>query len=95
MLVSVIPAGNLLVPISLLRMRPDLLQPWSPVNRPNRKREAIDLIVDRQLHRRIDVAFLLIAAYMYVAVILAAVCQPMDQPWIAMEIEDDRFIGSK
>ena len=54
--------------------------------------EAVDLVVDRQLQRRVDVALLLVAADVQVVVVRAAVGQPVDQPGIAVEVEDDRLV---
>src|SRR5581483_5063571 len=50
--------------------------------------ESVDLIDDRQLERRVDVAFLLIAANMDVVVISAAVRELVNQRGVAVEVED-------
>src|SRR5262249_7933496 len=71
-LVCVGTAGDLLVPEFLLGMSADFLQARDPVNGIDRKAEAINFIVHRQLHRSIDVAFLLVAPHMQ-ALVLASV----------------------
>src|SRR5436190_539816 len=45
-----------------------------------------------QLHRRVDVATLLIAAHMQIMVIGPPIGQTMDEPWVGMKVEDDRLI---
>ena len=40
--------------------------------------EAVDLVADRQVKRRVDVALLLVAADVEVLVVRPAVCQPMN-----------------
>ena len=57
--------------------------------------EAVDLVLDRQFQRRIDVAFFLVASHVQVCVVLAAIGEPVDQPGIAVEIEDDRLAGGE
>lgn len=37
-----------------------------------------------------DVALLFVAAHMQIAVVSAAQSEPVNQPWIAMKVEDDR-----
>ena len=92
MLVCVVAAVDLLVAEFLLGMRADALKFGNAVDHVDRQTEAIDLVVDRQFHRRIDVALFLVAAHVHVLVIGAPVRQPVNQPRIAVEIEDDRFV---
>ena len=54
--------------------------------------EAVNLVANRQVERSVDVAFLLVAANVQVLVIGAPVSQPVDQPGIAVEVEDDRLV---
>ena len=54
--------------------------------------EAIDLIIDRQLHRRVDVAAFLVATHVHVLMIGPPVGEPVNQPRVAMEVEDDRLV---
>ena len=70
-------------------MRADALQFWDSVNRVNRKTEPVCLVVDCQLHRRVDVAFFLVTAHVQVAVIVAPVGQPVNQPRVTVKRKDD------
>src|SRR5262249_43122478 len=72
----------------------DFLQPRNSVNGINRQRETINFIVHRQLHRRIDVALFFVSTNVQLLV-FASIRQPMNQIGIAVEVEDDRFVGSK
>ena len=76
-------------------MRPDSLQFRDAVNRIDGETEPVRLVVDRQLHRRIDVALLLVTPYVQIPMVGAAVGETVNQPGIAMEIEDDRLVGRK
>src|SRR5215471_5138957 len=68
------------------------LQGRHAINDVHSKAETIDLILDGQVQRRVDVSFLLIPADMKVLVIGPPVRQAVDQPGIAMEVEDDRSV---
>src|SRR5579871_5490501 len=92
MFVCVPAAGDLTVAELLLGMCADALQSGDAVDGVDGKAEAVGFVVDRQLHRRIDVTFFLVAAHMQVLVVSAPVGQSMDQPRISMEIEDDRLV---
>ena len=94
MLVGVGPARNLLVPEFFLGVAPDSLQSWNAVNCVDRQAEAINLVVDGQLHWSVDVAFLLVTPHMQ-SLVLSAVGQAVNQIWIAVEIENDRLVGSE
>src|ERR1700757_335061 len=76
-------------------MRADPLQSRDAVNRVNRETEPVRLVVDCQLHRRVDVALLFVAAHMQVAMVCAAVGETMNQPRITVKVKDDRLINSK
>ena len=56
MLVRVVAAFDLLVQEALLGVAADLLQTRHAVDHVHRQAEAVDVVVDRQLQRRIDVA---------------------------------------
>src|ERR1039458_9667596 len=73
-------------------MRANALKFGNAVNGVNCKTEAVSFVVDRQFHRGIDVPFLLVAAHMEVFVVGATVGQPVNQPRVSMEIENDRLI---
>jgi len=66
-------ACNLEITEFFFSVRADALQFRNAVNRIDRKTEPVCLVVDRQLHRRVDVAFLLVTAHMQVRVVCAAV----------------------
>ena len=57
--------------------------------------EAVCLVVNGQFHRSIDVAPFLVAPDMQMLVVRPVVGEPVDQPGIAMEVENDRFVDSK
>ena len=57
--------------------------------------EAVSLVIDRQLHWRVDVAAFLVAPHVQVAMISPRVGQPVYQPWVAMEVEYDRLVRGK
>ena len=73
MLVSMMAACNLKFAEFLFGVRADPLQFWNAINRVNSQTKPVRLIVDRQLHRRVDVALLLVTANMQVVVICAAI----------------------
>src|SRR5262249_30207645 len=62
------------------------------VDRVDREAVAVDLVLDRELEGRVDVALLLVAAHVEVRVVRAPVGEPVDQPGVAVEVEDDRPI---
>src|SRR5271163_227289 len=68
-LVRMGPASDLRVTEPLFRVAADPLQFWDAVDGPDRQGEAIDLVVHRQLHRCVDIAFLLVTANMDVSVV--------------------------
>ena len=94
MLVGVGPASDLLVAEFLPGVAPDPLQPGDAVDGVDGQAEAIGLVVDGQLHRRVDVAFLLVSAHVQ-RLVLAGVGQAVNQPGISVEVEDDRLVGSE
>ena len=54
--------------------------------------EAVDLVQDGELQRGVDVALLLVAAHMDIAVIVTAIGELVNQPGIAVEVEDHRLV---
>ena len=87
---SIIPARDLLVEKLLARVGADEAESRDTVDGVYRQAEAIDLIRYRQLQRRVDVAFLLVAADVEVPVISAAIRQSMNKPRVAVKIENHR-----
>src|SRR5271166_4847269 len=57
--------------------------------------EAIDLIDDGELKRRVDVAFFLVPAHVDVLVIPAAVGKFVDERGVRMKIEDDGLVDGE
>ncbi len=64
----------------------------NPVDDVNREVETIDLVLDGELQRRIDIAVLLVAADMEVLMIGPAVGEFVNQPGVTVEIENDRLV---
>lgn len=90
--VGVVAARNLLVEKLVSGVGADGLKLGNALDDIHRKTEAIDLVLDSQLHGSIDIAVLLVSADVYVLVIRPAVSEAMDEPRISMEIEDDGLI---
>ena len=76
-------------------MRSARLEARNAVNRIYRQSKAVHLVQDGKLHRRIDVALLLIAADVQIVVICPPIGEPMNKPWIGMEIENDVLVGGE
>src|SRR5271165_678757 len=85
-------ARDLLVAEPLLGVASNLLQRRGPVNHVHRQTKSVGLVFDRQLHRSIDVPLLLVAPHVQISV-LATVRQPVNQPGIAVEVEDDWLVN--
>jgi hypothetical protein len=94
MLVGIAATGNVCVAELLFGVPAYGLQSRDAVNRIDSQTEAIDLVVDSQLHRRVDVAFLFVSTHMEILV-LAGICEAMDQPGIPVEIENDLFVAGE
>src|SRR3984893_8983867 len=65
---------------------------WQAVDDVLDKGEAVHIVQYRHIEGGRDRAFLLVSAHMQVHVVLAAVCEAMDEPWIPVEGEDDGFV---
>ena len=94
MLVGVGPASDLGVAKFLLGMATDVLQPRDAIDGVDGQAKAIGLVVYGELHWCIDVALLLVSAHVY-RLVLTSVSKAMDQPWITVKIENDRFIAGE
>ena len=88
---SVIQAADLLIEQGFSNTRPCLPETGYPVNGVNGQAEAVCLVADSQLQGRIDVSLFLVAAHMNVMLPWPAVGQPVDQPWVRVEVEDHGF----
>ena len=76
----------------LLDVRGGGLQAGHAVDHVDGEVEAVDLIEDRELERRVDVALLLVAAHVDVVVVVAAIGELVDERGVAVEVEDDRLV---
>src|SRR3954453_13913181 len=92
MLVGVVLAIDLHVAQYLLRVCAGNEQPGYAVNDIDRQSEAIDLVLNGQIKGRVDISLFLVTAHMQVLVIRPSIGQPMDQPWIAVEGENNWFV---
>src|SRR5262245_28800766 len=95
MLVGVVLAVDLPVAQLLLGVGPGHPQGGHAVDDVHGQAEAVNLVLDSQIKRRVDVPLFLVAAYVDVRMIGAPVGQAMDQRRIAVEIEDDRLINGE
>ena len=95
MFIGVVPAFDLHVEHFILDMRSGDLQGRNAVDHVDHQTEPVDLVLYRQLQRRIDAAFFLIAAHMEILVIIAAIGQAVYQPGITVEVEHHHFIQGK
>ena len=71
------------------------LQLRQAVDHVDRQAEAVGLVHHHHVERRRGAAFLDIATRVQVVVAVAAVGQAVDQPRVAVEGEDDRFVGGE
>jgi hypothetical protein len=94
-LVCIVAAIGLLIMVFFFRVSADSLELRSAVDYLDGKSKAVNLVVDCQLHRCSDVAFFLVSTCVHVAVAGATICQAVNQPGVAMEIENDRFVDGE
>ena len=80
MLVSVVLALDLQIAELLFCVSADPLQLRHAVDHVDGQAEAIDLVLDGQIERRVDVSFFLVAAHVQVLVIGPPIGQAVDQP---------------
>ena len=90
--VGMVLTVDLQVPKRVPGMRPTRLKGRNAVDCVHRQSKSVDLVLDGQFHRRIDVALLLVAADVEIIVVVPPISQAMDQPRVGMEIEDDRLV---
>jgi hypothetical protein len=77
------------LPLQVDALVPGLRQ---AVDGVHHKVEAVQIVQHRHVERRCDSAFLLITTDVDVVVVGAAVGQPVNQPRVGMEGEDNRFV---
>src|SRR5208283_5890063 len=80
--------GDLLIEQGLARARTGDAEARHAVDRVNGQGEAVGLVTNSQLQRRVDVALFLVAAHVNAVLIRPAVGEPVDQPGVGMEVED-------
>src|SRR5262245_21725766 len=76
-------------------MRANCLKLRETIDNVHSERIAIDLILDRKLHRCVDVATFFVPSNVKVLMIGTVIRESMDQPRVTMEIEYDGFIYGK
>lgn len=62
------------------------------INGINRQTESVCLVPDRQLKRRVNVALLPVPPNVEILAARAFVCQTMDHPGVAVEVEHNGFV---
>jgi len=92
-LVGVVATVELLVQQRLARMRAAHLQRRDTVDRVDRQRKPIHLVLNGESIGVLMLPLLLVAAHMQVVVIGAAIGQPVNQPRRGVEVEDDRLVS--
>src|SRR5262249_20552604 len=95
MLVRIPATINLLVAEFLLRVGANRLQPRNPIDYIDSQREPIDFVFNRQFQRRVDIAALLVTAHVQIFVIVPLVSEPVNQPRIAVKVENDWLVRRK
>src|SRR5262249_25461694 len=78
-----------LVADRLLRVRRSRPQLWQPVDHVGDQVEAIEVVPDRHVERRGGRSLLLVSADVQVVVVRTVVREPVDEPGVAVEGEDD------
>ena len=73
-------------------MCPRNVQSGNPVDHVDSQVEPVDLICHGQFQRRVDVPVLLVSAHVQILVAVAPVCELVNQPRIAVKVEDNGFV---
>src|SRR5437763_4099064 len=81
-----------LVTDRLLGIRGACTELWNAVNHVRDKVEAVQIIEHCHVEGRGGCAFFLVAAHVQIVMSRTAIGEPVDQPWIAMEGEDDWLV---
>jgi len=92
MLVSIVLTVDLHIAQNFFGVGAGHLQCGYPIDNVDGQAKTIDLVLDGQIERRVDVSSFLVPAHVQVFVIGASVGQAVDQPGIAVEVENDRFV---
>src|SRR5271165_7139853 len=92
---GVVLTCDLLVEQGLASARSGDAETRHAVDRIDGEAEAVGLITNGQLQRRVDVALLLVAAHVNVVLMWPMVSEPVDQPRVGVEIENHRLVGGE
>src|SRR5579863_2625088 len=95
MFVSVVLALDLHIAQHFFGMSARHFQPGHSVDNVDGQAKTIDLVLNSQIERRVDVPFFFVTTYMQVLVVGTSVGQAMDQPGITVEVENDRLVLSE
>ena len=85
-------ARDLLIQEFFANAGPRDAEAWHPVDGVDGYAEAVGLVANGKFQRRIDIAMLLVATHVNVLLVGPAVGEPVDEPRIAVEVDDHRFI---
>src|SRR5450755_1879220 len=94
-LIGIAAAFDLLISEVLLRMRARRFQARNSVNHVHGDAETVDLILNSQFQRGVDIASFLVAANVQIVMIRPPVCQAVNEPRIGMEVKDDWLVHGK
>ena len=93
--VGVIGGLNNLIFQPFLDVRSSNVQPRDPVDYVDSQIKPVDLVFYSQLQRRIDVTVLFVSAHVQIFVVCAPVCELVNQPGIAVKVEDNGLVGGE
>ena len=85
-------AGYLHIFELLFRMSARCLEFRNAIDSIDRERVPVNLVVDCQFHRSIDVAAFFVSSDVKIAVVRPVIREFVNQPRITMKVEDDRFV---
>ena len=94
-LVNVLPMLEQRIPNGLLCVGRASAELWEAINHVLHEMEAIELIEHHHVERSRGRALFLVAADVQIPVVLPAIGEPVNEPRIAVEGEDDRLIRGK
>ena len=92
---GVVDAFDDLILQPLLGVGGGSLQLWNAIDDVHREIEAVDLVEDGELERRVDIAFFLVTANVEVVVISPAVGELVDERGVGVEVEDDGLVDGE
>src|SRR5579864_151810 len=95
MLVYVLLVLDQFVPQKLFEMSADALQCGNAIDSIARQVKTVEVVHHGHIERRGRGAFLFVAAHVQVVMVVPSVCEPVNEPGIAMISKDYRLILSK